>query len=349
MIVILDLHNTLYDEVLEYGEAMAAAIRYFQEAAIAQGKTLEEHTFKEAIAQAHFALGSDWDDGVWDATTAIQHLDGFAAIRDAAKAERLRVSEKLTEETVYPGLAEALRALKGQGHSVYIATEATENAATDAVRWLGLDGVVDAVYAWPYARSYTPLKYSPVYPFPVLDTGISLQKPHPLILGVILLREAQRRGIVPANRQWRDCFTLSQDESLDLSALESRITTATPQGRNTLAAIRTTLSIRRGSYQMDMQTLREGCVFIGDSFFKDGFMARNAGIRFIHAQYGKTIAPEMQARFDAASHMLYDVTGWDRFLLQLTHEAGRLPELMEKIKPHAVCEDSRNLLSLLQG
>ena len=82
----------------------------------------------------------------------------------------------------------------------------------------------------------------------------------------------------------------------------------------------------------------ENTYYIGDSYFKDGFLAHNAGIKFIHAAYGKKVAN--QAEFEEAKKILYGVTGWEPYLLQLTQEAQKLPELTALIKPFYVCEDS---------
>lgn len=347
-IFILDLHNTLYDEVIEYGNSVAAAVAYFLQVAKQQGMAIDEALCCEQLSQAHAHLGSDWDDDVWGEAAELRKLDNFAAIRDMAVAIRRKTSEHFTRTKAYAGTLDALRKLKTAGHTVYVATEATGNAAADGIRWLGLDGVLDGVYAWPFTKPYEKPSITPVGAFPPNPhhTGFSLQKPHPLILGTIVLDHAKKHGAVPATATAEEVFDLTIDGTLDVGALKRGLH-ANPAGEKqkaqaaeALRAIQTTLAIKDGPYREALEAVRQRCYYVGDSFFKDGFVARNAGIPYVFAQYGKTVAEADKADHSRGKDWLFRVTGWDKYLIELTQEAGKLPELTEKIKPCFVCEKS---------
>ncbi len=304
-ILIFDLHNTLYDEVIEYGFAMKAALDSF-------GVPVD----MAEVAKAHAHLGSDWHEEVWDHVEGVKFLD-----KKNASAVRAQVSRELTQKTAYKDTLDTIRQLKDEGARIFIATEATANAAADAVEWLGLDGIVEGVYSWPYNKGVRKLKHTQQRTFPN-----SLQKPHPAILGQILydIAESDGKKVEPA--------TLIVDTSIDVSSLKAK--TNGIMARSAQEA----LEVRMKFENDVLKEYAQNTYYIGDSYFKDGFLAHNAGIKFIHAAYGKKVAD--QAEFEEAKKILYAVTGWEPYLLQLTQEAQKLPELTNLIRPFYVCKNS---------
>ncbi len=304
-ILIFDLHNTLYDEVIEYGLAMKAALNSF-------GIPVDV----TEVAKAHAHLGSDWHEDVWEHVACVKSLD-----TQKASAVRAQTSRELTQKTAYKDTLDTIRQLKDEGARIFIATEATANAAADAIEWLDLDGVVEAVYSWPYDKRVHKLKHTQQRAFPN-----SLQKPHPAILGQILFDIAERDGknVEPAE--------IIIDTSIDVSSL--KLKTNGIMAKNAIVAMEARLKFKDDA----LRDYADNTYYIGDSYFKDGFLAHNAGIKFIHAAYGKKVAN--QAEFKEAKKILYAVTGWEPYLLQLTQEAQKLPELTNLIRPFYVCENS---------
>lgn len=341
-IYIFDLHNTLYDEVFEYGCAIKAAIDHFFMAG-----DLDETLFYAQISAAHAQAGSDWDDDVWDDVPELKKLPRFEKIKNEAIEIRAKASKAFTKSKAFTDTLATIKTLKNEGHSIYIATEATQNAASDALFWLDLDGVIDSAYSWPFKKTYTkktrttPLKSFPDNPE---HPGLSLQKPHPLILGQIILDHAKETGAIPPDIGISDVFDFTVDKTLDLSVLEQKINEHGPekhiQAEKALIAIRTLIRVKDGPYQTQINDIKSRCYYVGDSFFKDGFLARNADIPFIYAAYGKNISADDLDTYNTAKDIMMRVTGWDKFLLKLTHEAGALESLTMQIKPYYTCNNS---------
>ena len=347
-IFIFDLHNTLYDEVIEYGGAIAVAVEYFLSTTKGQSISIDEALLCEQLSDAHARIGSDWDDDVWQNVGELAKLNNYEATLKQGMVLRRKASEDLTKEKAFQSTLNAIAKLKQAGASVYVATEATENAASDGIIWLGLDGVLNGVYAWPFKKPYQKAAKTPIREFPPNphEPTLSLQKPHPLIIGAIILDIAKEEGQVPSHIMCDDAFDFALDEELDVRTLKKAIEENKSgdeqkiQAKEVLRAIQTRLFIKKGPHQNALNAIKARCFYVGDSFFKDGFLARNADVPFIFAQYGKTVSDEDKEVHNKGKDWLYRVTGWDKFLIQLTQEAGKLPELSDKIKPYFVCEKS---------
>ncbi len=343
-IFIFDLHNTLYDEVIEYGGAMDAAIDCFFEHAKQHNQSLIKDDLYKFIAKGHGALGSDWDEDVWNYVATECGINNYEAIKQKTIDVRRKTSERLTKKHAYTDTLKTIQTLKKDGAQIYLATEATANAAADGVRWLGLDGVFDGVYSWPFSKPYETLNHTKQLFFPSVsvEKNIFLQKPHPHILATIILDIAKGKKLIPEDIAISDVFDTVLDTRIDISILLSKIE-ATPnneQAMETINAIKTRITLKDSAYKTDLKELWGKCYYVGDSFFKDGFLARNADLPFIHAAYGKEVSAENQAPYEKARDTLYRVTGWPTYLLKLTQEAGRLPELTDKITPHFTCHKS---------
>lgn len=345
-VFIVDLHNTLYDEVLEYGGALLAAVDVVLAAAEETGDRFTREAAFAEIASAHRRLGSDWDDDVWFALPSVARLPDPDGVARAAMTKRRDASRERTLRFRYDHAVDAVVRRKAAGETVIVATEATANAAADALRILGLDGVVDAVYSWPYAKPFEALARTPQRTFPSAETDDAaarrLVKPHPIILGRILLDVAQERGLVDADATLDDAFSLSRDATVDLSSLEARLSAAADmaEARAVVDAIALRLEIRPGPHEAALRTLRDASLYVGDSHFKDGFLARSAGVPFVFAAYGKTVAPSVAAEHRRCLDALYRTTGWEPLLIELTQEAGRLEALTDLIEPVATCRMS---------
>ena len=287
----------------------------------------------------------------------LRKLNDFATLKGQAIVLRQKTSQTLTKTHVFKGAIETITALNSDGAAIYVATEATENAASDAICWLGLDGVIGAAYAWPFKKPYIRAKKTRIWPFPTdpQQPDQFLQKPHPLILGAIVLDEAKRRGLIPLHTTPQEVFEFVIDESLDIGPLKRKAEEAISnnlqkaQATEAVRAIRTRLIVKSGPHKDALEKIRQHCFYLGDSLFRDGFLARNANIPFIHAQYGKTVADEDRDTHNRAKRLLFRVTGWNRTLMGLTQEAGQLSELTDLIEPHLVCRDSLQDLQVFLG
>src|ERR1700733_6619841 len=111
-IFIFDLHNTLYDEVIEFGGAIAAAIECFLRAAKNQPTPIDETLFCQQLSDAHARIGSDWDDDVWGDVAELKKLSDFAAIKKQAVALRRETSERLTKEKFFKATIDEIIKLK---------------------------------------------------------------------------------------------------------------------------------------------------------------------------------------------------------------------------------------------
>lgn len=339
-IFILDLHNTLYDEVIEYGTAIQAAVDYLAREAQRQGRPIDREAFYRQIAAGHARLESDWDDDVWSGMEVLKDLEERESHIRKAVALRLKESERLTREHAYRKTIDAIRDLKGSGARVCIATEATANAAANAVRWLDLDGVIDALYSWPYRKPYRPLDRTAQKNFPGNPErpDIHLQKPHPHILAEIILDAAKEDGKIDGNVQLEDVAARAVDNGMDLSTLTRVAPENDARIQEAVKALRTRITLRDTRWKPVLESYWSRTFYAGDSFFKDGFLALNAGIPFIHAAYGKKTKD--LAGFEKAKQILNKATGWEPLLMQLTQDASTLPVLTGRISPSFICRDS---------
>lgn len=302
-ILALDFHNTIYDEVMEYGLAIDAAISVLERV----GKFKRETLYQE-LSEAHRRLGSDWDENVW------QQLPSLRDIPQEKIGEAIRVrqkkSRKLTLRGVYDGAIATLQHLKQNGVRLYIITEAAADAGMRGLSWLGLGGIIDGVYSYPSREP--PLAVSGTYHrvFPAGAHG-HLQKPDPLLLAAVVLDHAKEMKHVPASVALGDVF--AQDE--------------------------TRLVLKESPHKNVLQQTLDEMLFVGDSKFKDGFLARNAGVKFGLAAYGKRVRAGEEENFKKSRDILYAVTGWDKETLRLTQEASR-SEAVQALQPDFIFEES---------
>jgi phosphoglycolate phosphatase-like HAD superfamily hydrolase len=345
-VFIFDLHNTIYDEVMEYGGAMDAAISVFLKAAKENKQELSPADLYAEITASHRMLGSDWDDDVFAQLPSLRQLPNTQAVLEQANKVRAETSATLTKRYAYTSTITALRQLASKGAAIYLATEATANAAADALRSLALDdGTIRAIYCWPYTKPYKKLAHTAVHDFPANphEPSRSLEKPHPLIIAVVMLAEAKRRQLIASDIRLEDVYSFSIDDSIDVAQLAELAANVggarKSQVDDALQAIRTHLAFR-GNYKSIFDPLWKNAFYVGDSFFKDGFLARNAGLPFVFAKYGKYVRDDLRETHERAKHVLYAVTGWDKTLLKLTQEVERIPELVAAIKPFFECQES---------
>jgi phosphoglycolate phosphatase-like HAD superfamily hydrolase len=341
-IYVFDLHNTLYDEVVEFGSSIAVALAVVLDAAKAQGVDCDLASLSAELATAHAAVGSDWDPDVWETLPTVRKLSDPKAVAEAAIEARQSKSELQTRLTAYGSTIEAIKMLRAQGVSLYLATEATANAAADAVRWLSLDGLFEAVYSWPYNKPFTELEQSQQRDFPENEEDAATQKPHAFILAQIVLDHAKQIGKIGRDTALEDVFATETDETIDVSVLDQDLPEGTDAAvfAQAISAIKSRLVVLDGPHSGVLKQLLGSLVYVGDSFFKDGILAYNAGVSFVHAAYGKVVAEEDAQFVEECKETLYSVTGWEPLLLQCTHEASKVPELSARVCPVFVCDES---------
>jgi len=335
----MDLHNTIYDEVMEYGLALNEAIIFWQETAQKFGKTITRERLYAELSIAHQELASDWDEDVWSLLPALQELNlskqEFTQLCEQAIYLRRVKSQELTKKTVYTGLVETLKKLKSQGVRIYIITEATADIAMQALDWLRLGGVVQGVYTYPSRHAPVELEgtYHKVFSnYP--NSSTYLKKPHPFLLADLSLDDAKLCGKIPNEVKTEEVFSIVHDENLELKEFAKDM--------NLQADVSVKLQVRAGQYAEILQEILQDMLYVGDSKFKDGIMAQNAGVKFAWAAYGKQVAAEAAEDFEQSKQILYAVTGWDKQILQLTQEASK-SQRVHDLQPDFVLENPLSL------
>ncbi len=269
-IIVLDLHNTIYDEVMEYGLAIDEAIKCLP---------ATREVIYDELSKGHAQLGSDWDDDVWHSLPSLKDV-AKEVIEKAIKLRRAK-SRELTR--AYDDAVETLVELKKLGARIYIVTEAAADVGMQAIEWLGLAGVVNGVYTYPSRKA--PPQLADTYHKPFPKKGDShYKKPDAELI-----------------------FQVAKDDA----------------------------AANNISYEQAMSEL----LFVGDSKYKDGMMAKAAGVKFAWAAYGKKIKAGSGADFERSKEILYAVTGWDKETLKLTQEASRSKEV-DALQPDYILHES---------
>jgi phosphoglycolate phosphatase-like HAD superfamily hydrolase len=335
-ILALDFHNTVYDEVMEYGLAIDEAIAVWLEAVQKKGQPLDREVLYQELSSAHRDLGSDWDEDVWRQLPSLKGVDfsddEFKTILDRAVTARHTKSRELTLNGVYNDAVETLAHLKKSGVRIYMVTEAAADAGMRGLSWLGLAGVIDGVYTYPSRQP--PLTcagtYSRVFPENPDNTGC-IKKPHPLLLAAVALDDAKKTKNIPQTVELNDVFDLTYDQN--------RVLPEFPLSSPLQKDITARLDVKNSPYKETLQQMLGSLLYVGDSKFKDGFLARNAGVTFGFAAYGKKIKAGGEKDFKRSEEILYAVTGWDKDALKLTQEASRSP-VVQALQPDFTFENS---------
>ena len=320
-ILAIDLHNTLYDEVIEYGLAMEAAIAVWLNAAQKKGVVLDTDTLYQEISIAHQRLGSDWDEKVWFQLPSLQcagfSSQEFSYIVQEVINVREDTSHKLTVSLAFENAVEALKQIKSKGAYIYIMTEAVADVGIKALQWLCLENVVDGIYTYPskYTAASLYNAFHLFFPEDSNNPPHHLKKPNPLLLAELVVKHAINTQQIPENVTAAMVFDVACDARCALAEF--------PPDSSLQKDVIATLSLKESPYKDIIQAIIDSILYIGDSKFKDGVMAKNANIAFGYAEYGKKTKPEMQPHLEKCKHILYAVTGWDKDTLKLTQEAGR--------------------------
>lgn len=318
-ILALDLHNTIYDEVLEFGLAIDAAI---------SALPADRNKLYAELSAAHAEAGSDWDEDIWLSLPSLKSLD--KKIIESALEKRRRKSEELTKSGVYEDAVEALKQVKAKGVRIYLITEAAADAGMQAINWLGLGGVVDGVYTFPSRKPAMHIPSTYHKPFAQVGAG-HLKKPNPLLLAQLVLDHAKIAGNIVDEVKLNDVFETQKVSEFALPEYSPLL----PMQEDIMAK----LLVKDGKYKDVLQGYLNEMIFVGDSKFKDGIMARNAGVKFAYAAYGKKIKPGQEADFERSKEILYAVTGWDKETLKLTQEAGK-SSAINSLEPDFALEKS---------
>ena len=292
---------------------------------------------------ANSASRTHWENRIGVSLPSLQDIKPASGDIDdfpnAIITRRKKRSKDETRKTQYKQTIAAIRTLKDDGHSVYLATEGTKNAVSEALIWLGIDTLFDGTYCRPFEHDCAAIQTRAFYPDPVLP-DIALEKPNALIIGQIILDHAKQHHAIAPHTTWQDVFSLQPNNATD----DLAITIPDAQSQAHLAsmqrAITSHLTLNKSDAAPILKTLLSKSWFIGDSFFKDGLMAANANVNFIHAAYGKKCQSGREGDFKVAKQTLMDVTGWDKSVMQMTQEAEKIPALESRINTAYVCENS---------
>jgi hypothetical protein len=295
-ILALDLHNTLYDEVMEYGLAMDAAITIWVNAAKASGKHINRQDLYAELSVAHQNLGSDWDDNVWYRLPLLQDLglstEQFQTTYQQAVTCRKEKSKMLTKKGAYQDIHQTLALLKAHNVHIYLITEAAADIAMQSIAWLGLEGIVDGVYSYPSRNLAVKIEntYHKSFPPHPENPNEHLRKPHPFLLARVILDDTKRRGKIPRDLQVEDLFAIRHDASMMLPEFDPKA----PIQQDICAQ----LILKLGPYKSALQETIDSML------------------------YGKKINKGEEALFKKSKALLYAVSGWDKDTLKLTQEAG---------------------------
>jgi|GEM_PF-2142291 len=338
-ILALDLHNTLYDEVMEYGLALEAGVKIWQKALLEKHIICDAETLYEELAVAHAFLKNDWDDRVWQHLPSLQQAefspDEFAIIEQESIAARSHASYRLTTDTVYDEVVETLQHFHTKGVRIYIVTEAVANIAVQAVKWLGLTGIITGIYTYP--SHIKPEISAAMYQknFPLDAEGNHLKKPNAKLLAQIVLDDAIKQHLIPEKVAFDEVFEVAKDDSMSLDEF--------PASHPIQQDVTQQIMLKDSPYQQVLNHAISTMLYVGDSKFKDGVMARNIGVKFAHAEYGKTVKAGEEALFAKSRAILYQATGWDKSTLQLTQEAGKAAKI-QALQPNMLLKNSLGVL-----
>ena len=284
-IVLLDLHNTLYNEILEFGSSLGAGMEAFLQAA---GKNPDPagSDYQELLAKlpaAHKVYNDDWDNQIWSDLAKSDY--GFneqqaQVIRAIATQGRAEKSQQMS--IAYDGVKETLAYLEARGARIIVVTDGTAKDAVEKLNWLGVKDFVEAAYSWPSREKpdyAAPLSLpTPCDPW---NPGVALQKPHPWFIGQPIF-DLIKDWLPKDARDPRLYFKFEIHE-------EDAILEIADQNSAVAIAAKTRLVIKDGPYQALIQQAFDNTVMVGDSLFKDIWMAKQAGVQPVFAAYGKVI------------------------------------------------------------
>lgn len=316
--LILDFQNTLYDEILEYGPAFEAALSVWPD----QNRDVLYAEMSAAFAM----LDSDWDMRVWDHCASLKKLDNFEALKEKAILAYKQTAQEKTAAYLYDGVIETLGDLKARGKRIIMVTESTAHAAAERLFWTGLDKFIDIVYAWPGGdQKILPLDCELQF-FPSHAVYKHYKKPHARILAQVIA----------------DHLNETVDALFRFEKNKDWVIEEIPVKHPMQDALCTRLTVKEGRFKAATENFIDGCLYVGDSLFKDMLMARNSGINFAHAAYGKTIPSGLEKTYQNSKDLLYKISGWDKDIIKLTHDAQNSPAIAKQ-KPQLVLNSFREL------
>jgi FMN phosphatase YigB (HAD superfamily) len=320
--LVLDLQNTIYEEFFEYGPAIEAGVQSLEDTLGA----LDRRDVYRQMSVCFRGLGSDWDMRVWDTLPLLLQSDLPEDRRAllAAQAERafIATARGRTRAGLYEGAKETLEAIRKKGVKIIIVTECTLHATAERLIWLGLDGHIDALYAWPGKGQAVQETKTPLRPFPEAggkNTQTHLTKPHPFVLARVAMDLCFLE-----DREISEFFRLEMDTSRRLPELPAK----SPLSEAACGVLKRRKTRHRDALGEALNTM----IYAGDSLFKDAVMAKGAGVTYAHAAYGSAVPEGEESHYKHCKDIMLAVSGWDADILSLTHEAGQSRKLAA-IKP----------------
>ncbi|MFC1659384.1 hypothetical protein ACFL0U_02360 [Pseudomonadota bacterium] len=346
-IIVFDLHNTLFDEVAEFGPSIFEAIYFFLQKAEEKGTVLKEETICEQLRFFHSSLSDpnsppdDWNGDVWNHLPCLKKVFGNEFVELTKEAERIRgeKSTKLVKKTAYYRVIQYIKELKTLGNKIYIVTEGTTRVVKEqlsALKILSKD-YLDGVITYPSVEGILFPKIDGVFyrEFPKYKDDMYCRKPSALLLAQIVILEI-------TNRMGKE---ITIDQVFDITYDELR-EEKEEFSQRLQRDIGTRVFIKNETLYTDLaQEIMKNMVMVGDSKFKDGFLAKNFGVQFIFAKYGKNVS-EGKEEVKKNISMLDNVSGWDPKELKLTHNAGK-SEAVSSLKPNYVANTQEKLVDFL--
>ncbi len=292
-ILIIDLNNTLAEELFEYGPALDAAIEILSTAATQHGIALPQNFKQEIykdIKSSHIALQDDWDNSIFDK----EHLPFFMnlirgtsleknyeQIKEQAIAERTRFSENYVRTRPYPDVKDFIQNAKKNGYAVYVATDANAAGAVPTIAWLGLSDDIDGLYCCPSSSTAIPSDMRKQLDGKLHFFEQGQYKPNALIIGKILfdhVKNMPEHSKQLEGKKYTDFFALKEDKKFRLPNMPDWASQK--------------LEVCDTPYKEIFTKLLGNAVGIGDDY-RDRTLFRNAGIYNVEAKYGTKSDPEM--------------------------------------------------------
>jgi FMN phosphatase YigB (HAD superfamily) len=313
-IFIIDLHNTIIDELAEYGPAIKSGFKVFFDE-LKKTKKLdstftEEKFLKEKIypnlKKVHAKYEDDWNPRIYNKENISEIFnlfndpESFESARKSAVAARNNFSKEYMSKHSYDRAVETLIKLTNQGHKVFIVTDGTEHIAHPTLKWLGLDGKISGAYCCKSPDLLLPndmrLEKTKVTPF---ENGAV--KPNAKIVAQVVLDVAKSEDLIPKSVSLSKVFKFEKNHNSGLFDSKKEY-------------IYAKLKLRNTRYSDVLKELLNNTIGVGDDY-RDFVLHRNSGIISLAVDYYNKIPGFSKQEYDTAQsegkEILKQVTGWN--------------------------------------
>ena len=348
-VLLIDLHNTIVDELIEYGGAIDCTIDSFITSSghnnISQAQRNE--IYKD-LQQAHIKIGDDWDNRAFDIENAstLRNLfptgkTGDAEYEQARKkaiAARYNYSQQYITHHAYTGVVTSIIKAHEEGHHVFVVTDATEQALHPNLKWLGLEGKISGAYCCGSPNvNEIPDEYRTTS-IPVTPFKNGMVKPNAMIIGQIVLDIAKQKGFIKPETEVEDIFAFQESN---------------PNVENSKRYIHGQLQIKDTDCRNIIGELIKQVIGIGDDL-RDLVMYSNAsslGVKSLKANYSDDIpnmgvaSETIKQKQKEGKEILKCVTGWSKERLELLQDFKQQTELQKCFDDVPQCTEPNQLCS----